>query len=82
MAETTALWQAVHCEPISPLVLLSLGNHQKLKLEGYLAVEIPNLHKFEQGKCGTLVENQSVILKVVGSNPGTIYFEESELCVL
>ena len=47
----------------------------------YLAVEIPNLHKFEQGKCGTLVENQSVILKVVGSSPGTIYFEESELCV-
>ena len=74
--------KAVHCEPISPLVLLSLGNHQKLKLEGYLAVEVPNLHKFEQGKCGTLVENQSVILKVVGSNPGTIYFEESELCVL
>ncbi len=32
--------------------------------------------------CGTLVENQSVILKVVGSNPITIYFEESELCVL
>ncbi len=54
--------------------LLSLGNHQKLKLEGYLAVEIPNLHKFEQGKCGTLVENQSAILEVVGSNPGTIYF--------
>ena len=72
MSETTALWQGVHYEPISPLVLLSL----------YVAVEIPNLHKFEQGKCGTLVENQSVILKVVGSNPGTIYFEESELCVL
>ncbi len=35
------------------------------------------MHNFEQGKCGTLVENQSVILKVVGSNPGTIYFEES-----
>ena len=47
-----------------------------------LAVEIPNLHKFEQGKCGTLVENQSVILKVVGSNPSTFYFEESDLCVL
>jgi hypothetical protein len=31
---------------------------------------------------GTLVVNQSVILKVVGSNPNTIYFEESELCVL
>ncbi len=66
--------KAVHCELISPLVLLSLGNHQKLKLEGYLAAETPNLHKFEQGKYGTLVENQSVILEVVGSNPGTIYF--------
>jgi hypothetical protein len=69
--------KAVHCEPISPLVLLSLWQPSEIK-----AVEIPNLHKFEQGNCGTLVEHQSVILKVVGSNPGTIYFEESELCVL
>ncbi len=74
MANTVPMYQTVHCEPISPLVLLSLGNHQKLKLEGYLAVEIPNVHKFQQGKCGTLVEHQSAILEVVGSNPGTIYF--------
>ena len=67
----------------SPLArLYTVNPFPPLSCSLSLAVEIPNLHKFEQGKCGTLVENQSVILKVVGSNPSTIYFEESELCVL